>query len=139
VLLLFVLKYYSYIASLHDQKMWLLSRGGLYPANQSNLSCIQRALIGWKKAGPLKKPLLFYSCKQANRYVVNLNCNGVWPFSKSKLELESNLSKILPGNCKFNVFFPKLNLTKLKTRPATKGGQGAKDSPWQQSCPPEAF
>jgi len=24
-----------------------------------------KALIGWKKAGPPKKPLLFWSCKQA--------------------------------------------------------------------------
>jgi len=30
-----------------------------YPANQSNLKSIQKALIGWKKAGPPKKPLLF--------------------------------------------------------------------------------
>jgi len=32
--------------------------GGYYPANQSNLKSIQQALIGWKKAGPPKKPLL---------------------------------------------------------------------------------
>jgi len=30
-----------------------------YPANQSNLKSFQKALIGWKKAGPPKKPLLF--------------------------------------------------------------------------------
>jgi len=30
-----------------------------YPANQSNLKSIQKSLIGWKKAGLLKKPLLF--------------------------------------------------------------------------------
>jgi len=32
-----------------------------YPANQSNLKSIgiQKALIGWKKAGPPKKSLLF--------------------------------------------------------------------------------
>jgi len=34
-------------------------RAGFYPANQSNLRIIQKALIGWKKAGPLQKPLLF--------------------------------------------------------------------------------
>jgi len=27
----------------------------VYPANQSNLKSIQKALIGWKKAGPPKK------------------------------------------------------------------------------------
>jgi len=37
-----------------------------YLANQSNLKSIQKALIGWKNAGPLKKPLLFRSCKQVN-------------------------------------------------------------------------
>jgi len=26
---------------------------------------LQKALIGWKKAGPPKKSLLFWSCKQA--------------------------------------------------------------------------
>jgi len=36
-----------------------------HPANQSNLKSIQKALIGWKKVGPPKKPLLFYSRKQA--------------------------------------------------------------------------
>jgi len=30
-----------------------------YSSNQSNLKSIQRALIGWKKAGPSKQPLLF--------------------------------------------------------------------------------
>jgi len=33
--------------------------GRLYPANQSKLKSIQKALIDWKKAGPPKKPLLF--------------------------------------------------------------------------------
>jgi len=40
-------------------------RAGCHPANQSNLKSFQKALIGWKKAGPSKKPLLFCSCKQA--------------------------------------------------------------------------
>jgi len=35
---------------------------GFYPAKQNNLKSIQKALIGWKKAGPPKKPLLFQSC-----------------------------------------------------------------------------
>jgi len=29
-----------------------------------------KTLIGYKKAGPLKKPLLFWSCKQANRQYI---------------------------------------------------------------------
>jgi len=33
--------------------------GGLYPAIPSNEKSFQKALIGWKKAGPPKKPLLF--------------------------------------------------------------------------------
>jgi len=33
-------------------------RAGFYPANQSNLKSLQKALIGWKKAGTPKKPLL---------------------------------------------------------------------------------
>jgi len=38
------------------------------------------------------------------------------PYSKSRLELESNLSKIYPINSKFisKLVLPKLNLTKLK-------------------------
>jgi len=43
-------------------KMAFFWRAGFYPANQK---CFQKALIGWKKAGPPKKPLLFWSCKQA--------------------------------------------------------------------------
>jgi len=31
---------------------------GFYPANQNNLKSFQKALIGWKKAGLPKKPLL---------------------------------------------------------------------------------
>jgi len=34
-------------------------RTGFYPTNQSNLKSSQKTLIGWKKAGPPKKPLLF--------------------------------------------------------------------------------
>jgi len=39
--------------------------GRVFPANQNNLNSFLRALIGWKKSGPPKKPLLFWSCKQA--------------------------------------------------------------------------
>jgi len=34
-------------------------RAGFYPANQSNLKSFQKVLIGWKKAGPPKKPISF--------------------------------------------------------------------------------
>jgi len=33
-------------------------RAGFYPVSQNNLKSFQKALIGWKKAGPPKKPLL---------------------------------------------------------------------------------
>jgi len=36
------------------------------------------------------------------------------PYFKSKLELKSNLSEILPVNCKFIRCLPQLYLTKLK-------------------------
>jgi len=39
---------------------------GFYPANQSNLKGSQKALIGWKKAGPPKKPLLFDHVNRLN-------------------------------------------------------------------------
>jgi len=47
------------------KQKWLFRRAGLFPANQSNLKSFQKALIGWKEAGPSKKPLLFWTCKQA--------------------------------------------------------------------------
>jgi len=34
-------------------------RASFYQTNQSHLKSIEKALIGWKKAGPPKKPLLF--------------------------------------------------------------------------------
>jgi len=40
-------------------------RAGFYPANQSNWKSSQKALIGWKKVGPPKKPLLLWWCIQA--------------------------------------------------------------------------
>jgi len=43
----------------------------VYPANQSNLKSIQKALIGWKKAGPPKKHFYF---DHVNRLYVNLKC-----------------------------------------------------------------
>jgi len=48
------------ITCLHDQnKSGFFWRAGFYSANQNNLKCFQKALIGWKKAGPPKKPLSF--------------------------------------------------------------------------------
>jgi len=35
-------------------------RADFYPASESNLKSFQKALIGWKKAGPPKKNLCFY-------------------------------------------------------------------------------
>jgi len=46
-----------------SKQKWLFWRAGFYPANQSNLKSLLNALIGWKKAGPPKKPLLFWSRK----------------------------------------------------------------------------
>jgi len=43
-------------------------RAGFYLANQSNLKSFQKSLIGWKKAGPSKKPLLF---DHVNRLIQN--------------------------------------------------------------------
>jgi len=50
------------MACLHDQNKSGFFGGPAfthYPANQGNLKSFQKALIGWKKAGPPKKPLLF--------------------------------------------------------------------------------
>jgi len=44
---------------------WLFLEGRFFPANQGFLKTIQMALIGWIKVGPPKKPLLFWSWKQA--------------------------------------------------------------------------
>jgi len=46
---------------------WLFWRTGFYSANQNNLKCFQKDLIGWKKAGPPKSHFLFWSCKQADK------------------------------------------------------------------------
>jgi len=44
----------------HDQnKSGSLLEGRLLSANQSNLRCIEKALIGWKKAALPKQTLLF--------------------------------------------------------------------------------
>jgi len=51
------------------KQKWLFWRAGFYLANQSNLKGFQKALIGWKKAGPPKKPLLLWLCKQAIQYM----------------------------------------------------------------------
>jgi len=43
--------------------------GRLFPVNQSFLKTLQISLIGWIKASPLNKPLLFLSCKQAVNFI----------------------------------------------------------------------
>jgi len=48
-------------------------RADFYPVNQSSLKSIKKALIGWKKAGPPKKPLLFY---HVNRLLMPLSFLG---------------------------------------------------------------
>jgi len=49
-----------HIACLHDQnKSGFFWRAGLFPANQGFLKTFQTVLIGWIKAGPPKKPLIF--------------------------------------------------------------------------------
>jgi len=52
-----------------SKQKWLFWRAGFYPANQNKLKSFHKSLIGWKKAGPPKKPLLFWSCKQAKYYL----------------------------------------------------------------------
>jgi len=49
-------------------------RADFYPANQSNLKSIQKALIGWKKAGPPKKPFCF---DHVNRLLMALAYHGL--------------------------------------------------------------
>jgi len=60
-----------------SKQKWFFWRAGFYPSNQNNLKSYQKALIGWKKAGPPKKPLLFWSCKQAikkfGRFLKSMN------------------------------------------------------------------
>jgi len=56
-----------------SKQKWHFWRAGFYPANQSNLKSFWKALIGWKKAGPLKKPLLFWSCIQAKSLLACLH------------------------------------------------------------------
>jgi len=41
------------------KQLWLFWRSDFYSFNQSNLKSLEKALIGWKKAGPPKNPLLF--------------------------------------------------------------------------------
>jgi len=60
---------------------WLFWKAGFYSANQSNQKSFQKALIGWKKADLPKKPLLFWSCKQA----ISKCVNSLFTWSKQKL------------------------------------------------------
>jgi len=45
-------------------------RADFYPANQSNLNSFQKALIGWKKAGPQKSHFCF---DHVNRLTVTIH------------------------------------------------------------------
>jgi len=58
---------------------------GFYPANQRDLKSFQKALIGWRKAGPLKKSLLCWSCKQVIFYAIEhkASLNGYHPTSEN--------------------------------------------------------
>jgi len=56
---------------------------GSFPANQRHLKNFYKAPIGWKKAGPPKKPLLFWLCKQANsehKLIASYLKIKQWPF-----------------------------------------------------------
>jgi len=84
-----------YLACLHDQNKSAFWRAGFYPANQSNLKSFQKALIGWKNAGSPKKPLLLWSCKQANygheEMAVHLvMARWAWPLAKN-IKLKCNI------------------------------------------------
>jgi len=50
------------LACLHDQNKSGFFGGPsfIYAANQNNLKRFQKNMIGWEKAGPPKKPLLFW-------------------------------------------------------------------------------
>jgi len=58
----------------HKRSSLFVWWAGYYPANQRNLKSFLNALIGWKKAGHPKKPLCFWTCKQAvlvlNYYII---------------------------------------------------------------------
>jgi len=59
-----------HLACLHDRnKSGFFGGPVFFLANQSNLKSFQKAPIGWKKAGPPKKPLLF---DHVNRLIVQL-------------------------------------------------------------------
>jgi len=78
-ILIIILCHCAFGWSGHDTgSLFTFWRAGFYPANQSNLKSIQKALIGWKKVGPLKKPLLFWSCKQVMGMRFTLPSLGRW-------------------------------------------------------------
>jgi len=60
---------------------WLFCRAGFFLANSELrlwlFKTFQIALIGWIKAGPPKKPLLFWSCKQATCDPICANTTAV--------------------------------------------------------------
>jgi len=52
-----------------SKQKWLFWRAGFYLTSPSNLKSFQKALIGWKKAGPPNKPFLF---DHVNRLIICL-------------------------------------------------------------------
>jgi len=48
-----------------SKQKWFFWRASFFPANQGFLKTFQIVLIGWIKASPPKKSLLFWLCKQA--------------------------------------------------------------------------
>jgi len=74
------------LACLHDQNKSGFFGGRFYLANQSNLKSFQKVLIGWKKVGFPKKPLLFWSSKPPFVIFVETKNFSRWKsfFSKQK-------------------------------------------------------
>jgi len=80
----------------------LFWRAGFCLANQSNLKSFHKVLIGWKKAGAPKKPLLFWSCNQAKCIITQPQMGSrptVWE------ALLSNSFGILAETANIYIFF----------------------------------
>jgi len=58
-------------------------RAGYFPANQGFSKTFQFVLIGWIKAGPPKKSLLFWSCEQAKRVFNSIWSKQKWLFGRA--------------------------------------------------------
>jgi len=55
----FLQRQYSLSACPYDKRS-VFWRAGFYPTNHSSSNTFQKALIGWKKAGPTIKPALSF-------------------------------------------------------------------------------